>query len=202
MLFAALFARAQTVPLDVDFKFTDIEYKPLPGQPMRLVFGDGKDWQSPGAGNRFTTDEKGEARFTTPVIIDRRWHSQNIGFTPLSMPLRADHLQIAAELEQFLPGAVNGKDLTLHLLCKMDIDRLPGDDCATSDFTSIYLPGAQGRFTKEIPPKGFTIPDSGGLVLSGISYQTWDHMLEPVDEAKTHWKLKLAFKRYPPPVRR
>jgi hypothetical protein len=44
------------------------------------------------------------------------------------------------------------------------------------------------------------VPNSGGLVLAGKAYETWDHQLAPLDEAKTHWKLKLGFKRYPPPV--
>ncbi len=101
-----------------------------------------------------------------------------------------------------LPGVNAGKDLTLHQLYRMDIDVLPGGDCATSDFTEVYLADAHGRFTRAVPPTGMTIPDSGGLVLTGNGYQTWDHQLRPLDEAKTHWKLKLAFKRFPPPGRR
>ena len=202
LILAITHGRAQPVSLDVQFKLTDLEYKALPGQPVRLVFGAGKDWQSANAGNRFVTDGNGEAVFTTQAAIDRRWTSVPVGFTGVSKPVRVDHLQIAAELERVLPGLDAGKDLTLHQLYKMDIDVLPGGDCATSDFTDVYLPDAHGRFTNAVPSTGLTIPNSGGLVLSGIAYQTWDHMLGPVDEAKTHWKLKLAFKRSPPPVRR
>jgi hypothetical protein len=202
MILAITLVRAQPVALDVQFKLTDTDYKPLPGQPVRLVFAAGKDWQSPNAGNRFVTDTNGEAVFTTKAEFDRRWTSVPIGFTGLSKPVRADHLQIVAELEQVLPGVDAGKDLTLHRLYKMDVDVLPGGDCATSGFTEVYLPDAQGRFTSLVPRGGMTIPNSGGLVLTGDAYQTWDHQLAPVDEAKTHWKLKLAFKRFPPPVRR
>jgi hypothetical protein len=200
MILAISFARAQQVALDVQFKLTDTEYKPFPGQPVRLVFGAGKDWQNPNGGNRFVTDANGEAVFTTKAAIDRRWTSVPIGFTSISKPVRADHLQIAAELVQVLPGVDAGKDLTLHRLYKMDVDVLPGGDCATSGFTEIYLPDARGRFTRLVRRDGMTIPNSGGLVLTGDAYQTWDHQLAPVDEAKTRWKLKLAFKRFPPPV--
>jgi len=198
----AAFGRAQPVSLEVEFKLTDLEYKPLPGQPVRLVFGDSGDWQSPNAGNRFATDSNGEARFTTQTVIDRRWRPVNVGFTGLSLPTRTDHLQIAAELEQVVPAVNGGKDFTFHLLYKMDVDRLPGGDCSTQDFTAVYMPDAQGHFTAKVPPTGMPVPNSGGLVLSGVAYQTWDHMLEPQDPAKTRWKLKLAFKRSPPPVRR
>jgi hypothetical protein len=202
MILAITLARAQNVTLDVEFKLTDLEYKPLPGQAVRLVFGADKDWQAPNVGNRFVTDANGQAVFTVPTVLDRRWTSVPIGFTGLSKPTRADHLQIAAELERVLPGMDSGKDLILRQLYKMDVDVLPGGDCATSDFTDVYLPDAQGRFGKPVPRTGMTIPNSGGLVLTGIGYQTWDHQLGAVDEAKTHWKLKLAFKRNPPPVRR
>jgi hypothetical protein len=202
MILAITLARAQPVTLDVEFKLTDLEYKPLSGQAVRLVFGAGNDWQTPSAGNGFVTDANGKASFTTRAILDRRWTSVPIGFTGLSKPVRADHLQIAAELERVLPGVDAGKDLTLHQLYKMDIDVLPGGDCATSDFTDVYLPDAQGRFTNPVPRTGMTIPNSGGLVLTGIAYQIWDHQLGAVDEAKSRWKLKLGLKRNPPPVRR
>jgi hypothetical protein len=199
ILLAAMFARSQSLPLDVSFKLTDIEYKPLAAQTVRLVFGDTKDWQEPAAGSRFVTDDNGEAHFSTRAGVSRRVQWIPIGFTPFSWPTRTDHLQIAAELERIVPTPA-GKDITLHMLYKMDIDRLPDGDCATSDFTSIYTPDAQGRFTQLVPPQGLTVPDSGGMILPGGGYQTWDHMLQPVDEAKTHWKLKLAFKRSPKPV--
>ncbi len=199
MILAISLARAQSVTLDVNFKLTDLESKPLPGQVVRLVFGAGPDWQSPDAGKRLVTDANGQAVFTTPAPLDRRWTSVPIGFTGLAMPTRAHHLQVAAELEQVLPGMDAGKDLTLHQLYRMDIDVLPDGDCATSDFTDVYLADAKGQFRKPVPRTGLTIPNSGGLVLDGIAYRTWDHQLAAIDDAKTHWKLKLGFKRSPPP---
>ena len=55
--------RAQPVPLDVTFKLTDLDYKPVAGAPVRIVFGSDLDWQAPNAGRRFVTDAKGEHRF-------------------------------------------------------------------------------------------------------------------------------------------
>ena len=44
----------RVVPLDVEFKLTDIEYKPLSDVPVRLVLG-AADWQAPDAGVRVVT---------------------------------------------------------------------------------------------------------------------------------------------------
>jgi hypothetical protein len=61
MAFTLFSAKGQPVALDVSFKMIDVENRPLPGVPVRLVFGAGADWQSPNAGHRFVTDAKGEA---------------------------------------------------------------------------------------------------------------------------------------------
>src|SRR5579872_6398160 len=86
MILAIALGRAQPVPLNVEFKLTDLEYKPLSGQPVRLVFGAAKDWQTPNAGNRLVTDANGQATFTTQALIDRRWTSVPVGFTGISRP--------------------------------------------------------------------------------------------------------------------
>src|ERR1700729_3524003 len=90
-----LMASAQTVPVDVHFTLLGMKDNyapphPLPGETVRLVLGAGPDWQNPSAGRKFVTDEQGEARFTMDALIDTRWRSRNIGFTPFSMPTRAD----------------------------------------------------------------------------------------------------------------
>src|SRR5215468_3558704 len=84
-----------TVPLHVELKLTDPDYQGLSGVPIRLVFGVG-DWRGPDAGSRIVTAQDGTVQFDTEAVIDRRWSSSNIGFTPFSMPFRADHLLIAA----------------------------------------------------------------------------------------------------------
>ena len=201
LIFAAALGKAQTVPLEVDFQLTDLEYKPLAGQPVRLIFGEGQDWQAPNVGYRVITAEDGKAHFTANVALERRWRWVNVGFTPFSVPRRTDHLQIAAELEQVIPSAPGGKDIALHVLYRMDVDRFSEGSCSTHGFVGMYTPDGAGRFTNPVPPTGLTVPNSGGMVLRGEGYTPWDYMLEPADRAG-EWKIKLAFKRYPAPVRR
>src|ERR1700729_2968601 len=98
-------AREQPVTLAVAFALTDSEDYPLPGVPVRVAFA-GQDWQGADAGQRFTTDTKGEARFTATATIDKRWQS-TASFIP-ALPHRADHLLIAVEFERVVP--VGGKD--------------------------------------------------------------------------------------------
>jgi hypothetical protein len=107
-------AEGGTVPLDVEFKLTDREYRPLAGVPLRLVLGI-EDWQAADAGVRIVTGEDGAARFTTQAVIDRRWQCTNVGFTPFSIPKRVDHISIAAEL-QFVVPRKEGEDTIHHWL--------------------------------------------------------------------------------------
>jgi hypothetical protein len=207
MAFTLFSAKAQPVPLDVNFKMIDIENKPLAGVPVRLVFGSGPEWQSPNAGNRFVTDAKGEAHFTTKVVIERRWQSQNVGFTPLSVPIRTDHVRVAAELEQKFPVDTGEGYRSIQMLLTMDIDCNRDGDCSTHDFTAIYLPDATGRFARR--PERFQsyeawrIEEFGGLVMWGLGYKAADFLMtaDP-DHPDGKRTLQLAFKRQPLPVRR
>src|ERR1700744_2923463 len=101
-LFPARVLAAGTVPLDVELKVTDQDYHPLAGVPVRLVFG-GPDWQGPDGGGEGGTPDARSAKLTAPAVIDRRWSSVNIGFTPLRMPVRVDHLSLAAEMIFTMP---------------------------------------------------------------------------------------------------
>jgi len=147
-LLAARVAAAGTVPLDVEFKLTDIDYKPLPGVPLRLVLG-AADWQAPDAGVRIVTGEDGTARFTTQAVVDRRWDFSNIGFTPLRMPFRPDHIAVAAELPFAMPKK-DADDIIHRWLYTADINRDPGGDCSTDDLDKVYEAGADGHFSKLI----------------------------------------------------
>jgi hypothetical protein len=198
-------ARAQTVSIDVEFKFTDLDYKPLPRENMRVVFGAAQGWQNPDSGHKFVTDEKGEARFTTTGLVDKRWRSKPVGFTPFSVPVRTEHMMIAAELEHKLQLTKDGEVRVFHWVHTMDIDCTQGE-CATTDFTALYTPDATGRFTQQ-PPRygaqndGWKIPELKGMVLAGMGYQPWDFLMTPNPADPEHKrKLKLAFKRFPPPV--
>ena len=194
---------SRTVSLDVDFKLTDLDYHPLAGVPLRLVVG-AKDWRAPNAGTQIVTAADGSAKFTTPASINRRWIFVNLGFTPFSIPLRADHIAVAAELPFVLPKK-GGDDIVHRWLYTADIDRMSDGDCNTDDLDDVYDTGSDGRFSKFVGtnaagPNFNTVVD--GWLLSGAGYQLSDFMLEP-DKADTtgqHWHLKLAIKRRPKPV--
>jgi len=126
---------ARTVSLDVAFTLTDQNNQPLPGVPVRLVFG-GKGWQSPDAGVRIVTAADGTARFTTAAAVERRWTFVNVGFTGLSMPVRADHLPVALELAFVVPQK-NGGDIVHRWLYTADVDRLPDGDCTSDDLDNV-----------------------------------------------------------------
>jgi hypothetical protein len=192
---------AQPLPLDLSFQLTDLEYKPLPGQTVRLILGEGQDWQNPAAGNRFVTDAEGKAQYTTNVAIDRSWRWVNVGFTPFSLPARTDHLQILAELVTVVPAEGKDEAISFNILYRMDVYRFKSGDCSHNGITSMYVPDAAGRFTVRVPPNGLRVPNSGGMVLSGEGYTPWDEMLEPAAYPTHGWKLKLAFKRQNTPRR-
>jgi hypothetical protein len=196
-------APGEPVPLDVELKFTDENYRPLPGERIRLVFGL-KDWQAPDAGVRIVTAQDGTAQFAMQALVDRRWIFVNIGFTPLSMALRADHVAIALELPFVMPQR-QGDDMVHRWLYTADIDRLSGGDCRTDDLDKVYEAGPDGKFTKLVGTNAAG-PNFDGLVdgwrLSSAGYKLWDFSLEPAEGQALNksWHLKLGLMRKPKPV--
>src|SRR2546430_16287545 len=93
-------APAQNVTLDVTFKLTDPDYRPLAGVPVRIVFGTEKDWQSKDAGRKIITDAKGVARFTAPVTLARRAMKKPTNFVSslVNVPQPVDSLRVGAEM--------------------------------------------------------------------------------------------------------
>jgi hypothetical protein len=189
------------VPLAVTLKLTDEQYHPIAGVPVRLVFG-GKDWQAADAGVRVVTGEDGTAQFTAPAVISRRWSWVNIGFTPFSMPLRADHLALGFEVAYVIPRREGG-EATYQFLYTADIDRLPDGDCATDDLDKLYAAGPDGAFTKFIGANAAGPNFSGkidGWEVSSAGYRMWDSMLTAPKGDDQTWRLKLGIMRRPKPV--
>ena len=197
----SLLAHAETVKLEVNFKLTDMEYKPIAGAPARLILGVDQDWQAPGAGMRVVTDAAGETHYTAEVKLEKKWRSENVGFTGLSVPTRTDHLAIAVELQ---PAVAEGKYSWLYT---MNVYCNSGGDCSTDDIEDVYSKDGKGRFTvkaKRIgdgPPYGWMMPELNGMAMNGTGFQTFDHLLS-FDKERKVWTLKLAFKRAGAPVRR
>ena len=203
LLVALRFWPARTVALDVAFTLTDQNNRPLPGVPVRLVFG-GKGWQAPDAGVRIVTATDGSARFTTPAAVARRWTFVNIGFTGLSMPVRADHLPLALELAFTVPQK-SGADIVHRWLYTADIDRLPDGDCTSDDLDTVYDRDAEDAFTKLVG-RNAAGPNFDGLIdgwrLDAAGYKLSDFMLQAPDAGipAEPWHLKLGLKRMPKPV--
>lgn len=202
---AAGAVHAETNTLAVTLKLTDSEYKPLPGQSVRLAFS-GQDWRSPDAGQRVVTDAKGEAHLTAVVAIDRQTKSRNVGMTPFSLPVGTDHLLIAAELERILP--LNGHDHAFHWLYTENIFRYAGGETSGGYIDAIFGRDAHGRFTKPLEPNldnlhmaQRTDPEQRAIA-GDEGYVPTDFGLERDDTDKAHprWTLSLAYKRMPRPV--
>jgi hypothetical protein len=185
---------SRTVPLAVAFRLTDNDYRPLAGESLRLFLGLG-DPADPSTGTTIVTDANGAAAFTATPRVARRWRWRNIGFTGLSWPLRADHLALAAELDQVV--LTDDGERHVPLLHTADIDRFEGGDCMTTGFGRIYAADAAGRFTV-LANRGEALAIPGSrLLLHGPGYRMTDFMLEPGDP----WRLRLAFAKAPKPVR-
>jgi hypothetical protein len=194
---APLGAAGTPVSLDVQFRLTDLDYKPIPGAAVRLVFGDDPWRQAPTAGHAFTTSATGEARFTVQTAIDTRLKKLPTNFVDslTSLPKETDHLTVGAEL-----GYAGFRWLYI-----VDMFRFPqGGDVVSDGLTSLYSRDAQGRFSRKASydGKAWKIADLNGLMLTTAGHDVFDFMLQPQAGLASAWTLKLAFKRYPEPIRR
>ena len=188
---------APLVPLDVQFKLTDLDYKPIPGVPVRMAFGPDPAWQAPEAGTRFTTDAAGEFRFTASAAPDEQAKKMPTNFRDslTARPQPTDHLRIATELPY----------MTFRWVYVVDLWRFRNGGDILNDGVTVYTPDEGGRFTRKAKriDGGWLMADLKGLVLTTLGHEPWDFQLEPSADPKSPgWSLRLAFKRSPPPVRR
>ena len=193
----AVTAQASTVSLDVSFKLTDLDYKPLAGMPARVVFGSDANWQNPNAGHRFVTDANGEAHWVAQVDLEEKMKKMPSNFVGslLSGPQKAYYLRVGAEMTYF----------EHRWLYTVDLYRFAGGDTMLDD-NAVYTRDERSTFTRKAKKdkNGWTMPDMGGLVLTMPGYEAWNFALDPdlADPAHHRWTLKLSFKKAPEPVRR
>lgn len=189
---------AAPVTIDVHFTLTDLDSKPLAGQPVRLVVGSELGWQSLDAGKRFVTDANGEYRFSTKAVLHQRLRKMPTNFMSSlwSRKQRTDHLSVAAELGY----------MTFRWLYVVDVYRFPDGTNALLDGLSVYTPDSGGRFTRRAThdEDGWRMADLDGLVLTTPGYQLGQVTLLPDEADPTHqrWTLRVAFQRQPAPMRR
>lgn len=190
-------AAAQPVKLEVTFTLTDPDYKPIAGVPVRLVFGSDPQWQAASAGQRFTTDANGVGHVAASVVLEKRWRKAPTNFVGslVSRPQLTENLMIGAELPY----------MTYAWLYTVDVARFPAGDVMLDAF-AVYTPDAEGRYTRRAreDSSGWKMADLDGKILTGPGHVPWDYMLEPEpgDSTRTRWRLKIAFKRSPPPISR
>lgn len=197
--FAASIARAETVSLDVTFRLTDPEYRPIAGVPVRVTFGSDRDWQAPGAGTRITTGANGEARFTARVELEHRKVKRPTNFVSslVASPEPAAFVRVAAEM----PWA------DFRWLYTIDVYRFADGDCMLEG-SDVYSADERGAFTRRAvrDPKGggLLIADLKGLALTKPGYEAWEYRLarDPAGAGGERWSLAVSFKRSPSPVRR
>jgi len=186
------------VPLAVRFRLTDLDYKPIPKAPVRIVFGSDAGWQNAGAGQSFVTDAKGEHTFTANVVFDRQMKKvpTNYRDSLSSPPVPMDHLLVATELEY----------ATYRWVYALDVFSIPPGGDTLLEGTTLWTRDARGNFTRQAKQDrdGWHLPELGGLVLTVPGHEPWNFALRPdeTDPARGRWTLDLAFKRHPAPIRR
>jgi hypothetical protein len=191
-------ASADPLTLAVEFRLTDLEDRPLPGAPVRLVLGSTPGWQSGSAGLRFVTDASGAYRWAGPVALDKHWRKLPTNFfsSLVSRPQQTDHIRMAAELEY----------MTFSWLYVVDVYRFPGGGEVLLEGFSVYTRDARGEFTNKAKrdADGWMMADLGGLALTQPGYEPSNVMLEPdpADPSRQRWRLRVTFKKSPAPVRR
>jgi hypothetical protein len=184
--------------LEVQFKLTDLDYKAVAGVPVRVAFGPPAAWQSPENGTKFVTGAAGEFTFsaTAPIEPESKTRPTNFVDSLTARPEPTDHLTAAVELPY----------MTFRWLYVVEIWRFrKGGDVLNNGFT-LYTRDATGRFTRKAERKddGWMIADLNGLLLTTPGHDVWSNLLEPPEgsDPASPWRLRLAFKQYPPPIRR
>jgi hypothetical protein len=187
-------AGAQPVTVDVVFKLTDLDYKPLSNVPVRIVFTSERDWQSPGSGQRIVTDAEGEAKLSATAVLDQRRIKKPTNFVSslLSSAQQTDHLVVAAELEY----------MGYQRVYTVEVFHFPDGDDLLGEF-AVYTRDDRGRFARKAERRGndWVIPDLGGLVATSSGYEPWNFALQP-DPTRKRWTLQLGLKKFPPAERR
>jgi hypothetical protein len=191
-------AGADPAALAVEFRLTDLDDRPLPGVPVRLVLGSAPDWQSAGAGHRFVTDDGGMHRLAAPVVLEEQWRQRPTNFLSslVSRAQQTDHLRVAVELPY----------MTFAWLYALDVHRFRAGGEVLVEGFSVYTRDARGHFTTSAKHDGraWMMADLGGFALTHPGHEPGTVMLQPdpADPANRRWTLWIAFKRAPAPVRR
>lgn len=189
-------AAAAPVPLDFHFKLTDMADKPVPPVQVRVVFGAVGDWQHPDAGQVFTTDLVGEARFSALASIAKRSYKRPTNFV--------DSLFSRAEPTDYLPVALQLEYAGRQRLLVIKLYRFRSDGTVLLSGLGVYTPDAKGRFAvqgKKVNGYDWKIPEPDGLASGHPGFDVAEFKLGH-DTGDEPWKLSLTLRRLPEPKRR
>lgn len=131
-------------------------------------------------------------------LVDSRYRSRNIGFTPFQSPPRADHVMIAVELDHEFSFENGRPPRNLRWLLTMDLDCFSNRQCSTVGFMSILAPDAEGHFRpleRQNGDDAWRVPELGNRVVWGMGYRVADFNLEKPDGNSKRGALKLKLKR-------
>ena len=196
--------KPEPVTVAVDFRLTKFESdEGLAGVPIRMVIGDAPGWQAKDAGYRFVTDAEGRAKFTMPGLVEQRWLWEPVGMTPISIPVKGNHVKLALELAQPIPRKDGTYD-SAQWLHTIDLDCTSGQ-CKTVDFTWLFAKDKSGDFTQPLrydQDGSLHAPELGEMVLGGPGYKSADFWLSTDDPERKHWDVKLVVQQRPKPVLR
>jgi hypothetical protein len=131
------------------------ETPPIAGGKIKLIFD--------GGAVTVTSDAKGHASATGKAVLDQRWHWVNIGFTPFSWPLRADHIAFAAELDHSV--RIDGRVVHYPVLYKVNLFRDSNGD-TWNPGVRVFGPDAQGEFTIDLDRDNNGIPLDGKMLMA------------------------------------
>jgi hypothetical protein len=187
-------AQHQPVVLEVAFRLTDLEYKPI-AAAARIVSAQEPGWQRPDAGVKLTTDSDGRAHASLPVLLTRKSCKRPTNFWS-ELVARAEScevVRIGAELQW-------AGHPWLHVVQLM---RFPDGDVLL-DSHEVYTLDATGSFTTKAEHVGqdWKVSYFPAMLLTGVGHIPFDFMLAPKDGASagTPWTLRLAFRQSPQPV--
>jgi hypothetical protein len=180
----------QAIVLDVAFRLTDLQYRPI-AAAARLVSPDEPGWQRPDAGVKLATDANGLARASLPARMVRTLRKRPTNFWSglVAPPESCEVVRIATELQW-------AGHPWLHVV---ELVRFPGGDVLLES-REVYTRDASGSFTAKAEHVGedWKVSYFPNMMLTSVGNEPFEFMLAPKDGAA--WTLRLAFRQSPQPI--
>jgi len=187
----------QAIVLEVTFKLTDLQYKPI-AAAARIVSPDEPGWQRPDAGVKLATGSDGLGHARLPVRVTRKSCKRPTNFWTelVARQEPCEVVRVGAELQW-------AGHPWLHVV---ELIRFPGGGDVLLDSHEVYTRDASGSFTAKAEHVGqdWKVSYFPNMLLTAVGHQPFDFMLAPKDGAgaspNAPWTLRLSFRQSPEPV--